>query len=103
MKELLKEMDIHNSRYEGPTGMVGVIQDGFRCAAIPAASIWAAAPHYLAATPNIKVTSALLTYLNTFMSFELDLSDIQSDAIRFEEQITTLVARDPEEIGRAHV
>src|SRR5436190_20568079 len=96
MKERLKEMDIHNSRYEGPTGMVGVIQDGFRRVAIPAASIWAAEPHYLAATPNIKVTSALLTYLNTFMSFGLDLSDIQLDAIRFEEQISTLVARDPE-------
>ncbi|HLZ80171.1 MAG TPA: PAC2 family protein [Ktedonobacteraceae bacterium] len=96
LKERLKEMDIHSSRYEGPTGMIGVLQDGFRRAAIPAASIWAAAPHYLAATPNIKVTSALLTYLNTYMSFGLDLSDIQTDAIRFEEQISTLVARDPE-------
>ena len=96
LKERLREMDIHSSRYEGPTGMIGVLQDAFRRAAIPAASLWAAAPHYLAATPNIKVTSALLTYLNTFMSFGLDLSDIQSDAIRFEEQITSLVARDPE-------
>jgi len=96
LKKRLHEMDIHNSRYEGPTGMIGVLQDAFRRAAIPAASLWAAAPHYLAATPNIKVTSALLTYLNTFMSFGLDLSDIQADAIRFEEQITALVARDPE-------
>jgi proteasome assembly chaperone (PAC2) family protein len=96
MKERLREMDIHSSRYEGPTGMIGVLQDAFRRAAIPAASLWAATPHYLAAAPNIKVTSALLTYLNTFMSFGLDLSDIQADAIRFEEQITTLVARDPE-------
>src|SRR2546423_3708239 len=96
LKERLREMDIHSSRYEGPTGMIGVLQDKFRRAAIPAASIWAAAPHYLAATPNIKVTSALLTYLNTFMSFGLDLSDIQLDAIRFEEQISTLVAKDPE-------
>src|SRR5881275_210388 len=96
LKERLHEMDIHNSRYEGPTGMIGVLQDAFRRAAIPAASLWAAAPHYLAATPNIKVTSALLTYLNTFMSFGLDLSDIQADALRFEEQISTLVARDPE-------
>src|SRR5436309_13305021 len=76
--------------------MIGVLQDAFRRAAIPAASLWAAAPHYLAATPNIKVTSALLTHLNTLMSFGLDLSDIQADAIRFEEQISTLVARDPE-------
>jgi len=96
MQERLREMDIHNSRYEGPTGMIGVLQDAFRRVAIPAASLWAAAPHYLAATPNIKVTSALLTYLNTFMALGLDLSDIQTDAIRFEEQISTLVARDPE-------
>src|SRR5213082_2037804 len=96
LKERLHEMDIYSSRYEGPTGMIGVLQDAFRRAAIPAASLWAAAPHYLAATPNIKVTSALLTYLNPFMSFGLDLSDIQADAIRFEEQISTLVAKDPE-------
>jgi hypothetical protein len=76
--------------------MVGVLQDTFRRASIPVSSLWAAAPHYLAATPNIKVTAALLTYLNTFLSFDLDLSDIQSDAQRFEEQITMLVARDPE-------
>ncbi|MFL5664900.1 MAG: PAC2 family protein [Ktedonobacteraceae bacterium] len=96
LKERLKEMDVHSSRYEGPTGMLGVLQDAFRRAAIPATSLWAAAPHYLAATPNIKVTSALLTYLNTYMSFGLNLSDIQADAVRFEEQITALVARDPE-------
>ncbi len=94
--ERLREMDIRNSRYEGPTGMLGVLQDACRNARIPSASFWAAAPHYLAATPNIKVTAALLTYINTFLSFGLDLSDIQSDAVRFEEQITTLVARDPE-------
>jgi len=42
------------------------------------------------------VTAALLTYLNTFLAFDLDLSDFQNDAIRFEEQISALVARDPE-------
>lgn len=94
--ERLREMDIRNSRYEGPTGMLGVLQEVCRQANIPAASLWAAAPHYLAATPNIKVTAALLTYVNTFLSLGLDLSDIQSDAVRFEEQITSLVARDSE-------
>ena len=94
--ERLREMDIRNSRYEGPTGMIGVLQDVCRQAQVPAASLWAAAPHYLAASPNIKVTAALLTYVNTFLSFGLDLSDIQSDAVRFEEQISTLVARDSE-------
>ena len=96
MLERLHEIDVHGSRYEGPTGMIGVLYDAFHQANIPVSSLWAAAPHYLAATPNIKVTAALLTYLNTFLSFDLDLNDIQADAIRFEEQITMLVARDPE-------
>lgn len=94
--ERLREMDIHNSRYEGPTGMVGVLHDVCHRAKLSSATLWAAAPHYLAATPNIKVTAALLTYLNQFLSFGLDLKDIQSDAVRFEEQVTALVARDPE-------
>lgn len=94
--ERLHEMDVHTSRYEGPTGMIGVLQDICRQVQIPSATLWAATPHYLAATPNIKVTSALLTYVNTYLSLDLNLSDIQSDAIHFEEQITTLVERDPE-------
>jgi hypothetical protein len=94
--ERLRELDVRGSRYEGPTGMIGVLHDACRRADIPVSSLWAAAPHYLAAAPNIKVTAALLTYLNTFLSLELDLHEIQSDAVRFEEQITALVARDPE-------
>ena len=100
--ERLKELDIQESRYEGPTGIVGVLQDAFNQANIPSASLWAAAPHYLAATPNIKVTAALLTYLNTFLGIDLDLHDIQSDAVRFDEQITTLVERDPEASAYVH-
>jgi proteasome assembly chaperone (PAC2) family protein len=94
--ERLHEMGVHSSGYEGPTGIIGVLSDACSRAGIAVTSLWAAAPHYLAATPNIKVTSALLTYLNLFLSLGLDLSEIQSDAVHFEEQITALVARDPE-------
>jgi len=100
--ERLREMDVHKSRYEGPTGMIGVLHDACQHANLPAATLWAAAPHYLAATPNIKVTAALLTYLNTYLSFGLDLSDIQTDAVHFEEQITALVAKDPEASAYVH-
>ncbi|MGH2493667.1 MAG: PAC2 family protein [Ktedonobacteraceae bacterium] len=96
MLERMDEINVQGSRYEGPTGITGVMHDAINRAKIPVSSLWAAAPHYLVATPNIKVTAALLTYLNTFLAFDLDLSDYQNDAIRFEEQITTLVARDPE-------
>ena len=94
--ERLREMDVDNSRYEGPTGMIGVLHDTFRRANIASATFWASAPHYLAAAPNIKVTAALLTYLSTFLSLDLDLSEIQSDAVHFDQQVTMLVARDPE-------
>jgi proteasome assembly chaperone (PAC2) family protein len=100
--ERLREMEVQRSRYEGPTGMLGVLHDACRRLNIPSASLWAAAPHYLAAAPNIKVTAALLTYLNRYLSFDLDLSDIQSDAIHFEEQITALVAKDPEASAYVH-
>ncbi len=79
-----------------PTGILGVLHDTCQRANMPTASFWAAAPHYLAATPNIKVASAFLTYLNSFLSLNLDLKDIQAEALRFEEHITALVARDPE-------
>lgn len=94
--ERLAEMEMRTSHYEGPTGMIGVLQEESLRINISSASIWAAASHYLAATPNIKVTAALLTHLNQFLSLNLDLHEIQSDAIRFEEQVTALVARDPE-------
>ncbi len=96
LAERLGEMDVSGPRYEGPTGMVGVLYDACLRADVPAASLWAAAPTYLAATPNIKVTAALLTYVNTFLELGLDLNDVKADALRFEEQITALVARDPE-------
>jgi proteasome assembly chaperone (PAC2) family protein len=94
--ERLHEMDVNSSQYEGPTGMLGVLSSACQDANIPSASLWAAAPHYLAATPNIKVTAALLARINQFLSFGLDLSEIESDALRFEQQVTALVARDPE-------
>ncbi|HEV2583596.1 MAG TPA: PAC2 family protein [Ktedonobacteraceae bacterium] len=96
MQERLNEIDVQGTRYEGPTGIVGVLQEATTSANIPVSSLWAAAPHYLVATPNIKVTAALLTHANAFLSFDLDLSDIQADATNFEEQITRLVARDPD-------
>jgi predicted ATP-grasp superfamily ATP-dependent carboligase len=102
MVERLSELDVRDSRYEGPTGITGVLQDAFSQAKIPNVSLWAAAPHYLAATPNIKVTAALLTSLNTFLGTDLDLRDIQSDAVRFDEQITILVERDPEASAYVH-
>lgn len=100
--ERLSELDVRDSRYEGPTGIVGVLQDVFSQANIPSVSLWAAAPHYLAAAPNIKVTAALLTYANAFLNADLDLSEMQADAVRFDEQVTQLVERNPKASAYVH-
>src|SRR4029079_5142665 len=51
---------LEKSRYEGPTGIVGVLQEACVLAGIPAISFWAAVPHYVAQPPNPKATIALL-------------------------------------------
>ncbi|MGN6089781.1 MAG: PAC2 family protein, partial [Actinomycetales bacterium] len=58
--ELRRTLDLEPSRYEGPTGIVGVLQEACAHAELPAASVWAAVPHYVGQTPCPKATLALL-------------------------------------------
>ena len=51
-----KKFNLENSRYEGPTGITGVLQDACVRAGIPAVSFWAAVPHYVSQPPNPKAT-----------------------------------------------
>src|SRR5438270_11668866 len=51
-QSLVEEMGIEPSRYEGPTGIVGVLLDDFRREGIPAVSLWAAVPHYVSIAPS---------------------------------------------------
>ena len=71
------------SRYEGPTGIVGVTMEAFRECGMPALSIWAAAPHYLAANPNPIVMEALLVSAADVLGIELDLSEVGNVAAEF--------------------
>jgi len=50
--ELVARLGLQHSRYEGPTGIVGVLHDALRRADVPSASLWATVPHYLSATPS---------------------------------------------------
>lgn len=92
----LEEMNLPASGYEGPTGILSVLLEDCNQAQIPTTMFWAAAPHYLATTPNVMISSALLTTLNTYLSLELDLQEIQAQALRFSARIDAMVARDPE-------
>jgi proteasome assembly chaperone (PAC2) family protein len=58
---LIERFDLRRSTYEGPTGIVGVLNDAFTAAGRPAASLWAAVPGYAAQLPSPKACEALLT------------------------------------------
>ena len=56
---LVEQLGLQASRYEGPTGIVGVVHDACRRANIPSASLWAAVPHYVSLAPSPKAAAAL--------------------------------------------
>lgn len=90
------ELSIRRSRYEGPTGIVGVLSDAFARASIPVGSIWGNVPHYISASPNPKVVHALLSRLSTIYGLGLELSEMERAGRRFERQVNEALVQNPE-------
>ncbi|HLM09493.1 MAG TPA: PAC2 family protein [Thermoleophilaceae bacterium] len=82
--------------YEGPTGIVGVLQHSLAQAGVPAASLWASVPHYVAASPNPKVALALVRAFEGTAGVAVDASELESAADDYERQVSAAVASDPE-------
>jgi len=93
---LVEELGFEPPSYEGPTGIVGVIQR--RCAAegVPAVSLWASVPHYVAASPNPKVALALVRAFEGAAGVAVDGGELEEAAEDYERQVTAAVASDPE-------
>ena len=70
---LVEELGLQPSRYEGPTGIVGVLHDAFRQAGIPNVSLWSAVPHYVSLAPSPRAARALCDRLGELLGIELDL------------------------------
>jgi len=94
--ELMKNLGIASSRYEGPTGIVGVIADTCRERQFPSASLWAALPHYIAASPNPRGSLALLMRLSALLNLHTDLTEMEQAAAEFEVKVNEAVAQDPQ-------
>jgi proteasome assembly chaperone (PAC2) family protein len=93
---LLRHVEVGATRYEGPTGIVGVLADACRSAGIACVSLWAALPHYIAAAPNPRGTLALLLRLTDLLDLPVDLSAPQAEAAEFEQHVSEAVAADPQ-------
>ena len=94
--ELLSGIGVLPSRYEGPTGIVGVLADRLRRDGVEVTSLWAGLPHYISATPNPRGALALVQKLTALLEIKLDEEPLRRQAAAFEERISNLVAADPE-------
>jgi predicted ATP-grasp superfamily ATP-dependent carboligase len=85
---------LERSRYEGPTGIVGVLQDTCVQAGVPAISIWAAVPHYVSQPPSPKATLALLHRVEEILDVEVPLGDLPDQAEEWERTVSEMAAED---------
>jgi proteasome assembly chaperone (PAC2) family protein len=90
---------LQRSRYEGPTGIVGVLSDVARHDGFTSVSLWAPVPHYVASPPNPKATLALLERLSELIDLPLDLRALALAARTWEQQVDA-VAADDDELSR---
>jgi proteasome assembly chaperone (PAC2) family protein len=94
--ELVERLGFSEARYEGPTGIVGVLHDACARAGLPSASLWAPVPHYVATVPSPKATLALLRRLEDLLEVPIDTSDLDEAAIEYERRLDEAVASEPE-------
>ncbi len=84
------------SDYKGPTGILGVVQYQLAQAGIPAVSLWASVPHYVATPPNPKATLALLRGVEDILDAPLPLADLAEEARAWERGVDELAQQDSE-------
>ncbi len=93
--KLVEELDLVPSRYQGPTGIIGVLNDASRKAGIPSVSLWAALPHYLSVPANPRGALALLLRLAQWLGLRLDTGPLERAAADFQAKINEAVNADP--------
>jgi predicted ATP-grasp superfamily ATP-dependent carboligase len=94
--QMTASLGLPASSYEGPTGIVGVLHRACVNADIPAASLWASVPHYVAAAPNPKAALALIRKLEGLVEVSVDASELESSAADYDRQVSLAVQSDPD-------
>ncbi|MFZ2511604.1 MAG: PAC2 family protein [Gordonia sp. (in: high G+C Gram-positive bacteria)] len=92
--EAVTKYGFAESKYEGPTGITGVLNQLFIQAGVPAISLWASVPHYLGHPPNPKATLALLNRLEAVLDTPIPLGMLPAQTTDWEESINEMLADD---------
>src|SRR6476646_2508409 len=93
---LIEQLGLQASRYEGPTGIVGVVHDACKRANIPSASLSPAVPHYVSLAPSPKAASALCARLADLLGTEIDTAELDEAAEAYVHQVSEAIATDEE-------
>jgi len=94
-QEMIDAHDLQRSRYEGPTGIVGVLNDAAHRAELSTASLWAAVPAYAAQLPSPKAAAALIERLAEIDGCEAPTTALDAQLDRYEEAIDQIIESDP--------
>ncbi len=95
-EDRLEAIGVAPSRYEGPTGIVGVLGELLRAEGVQVLSLWAGLPHYISASPNPRGSLALVQKLVSDLPLAIDEKPLRDEAAAFEQKISALVSGDPE-------
>src|SRR5215218_4458284 len=76
-ERLVDRLGLSASRYEGPTGVVGVLHDACRRVRLPSVSLWAAVPHYVSLTPSPRAALALCERLSDLLGTEIETEELE--------------------------
>jgi len=92
--DIATRLGVEISKYEGPTGILGVIQDSCIRRGIDAISLWAAIPHYASNSPSPKASLALVNALEDFLEVSIPQGDLPDEALEWEAEVTELAKED---------
>ena len=97
--ELMERFELARSTYEGPTGIVGVLHDACARAGLRSASLWAATPHYISATPNPQAALALLQRLSEMIGTPPGSNELERAASEYALRVASAISDDPDIAG----
>ena len=92
--ELMASLHLQRSRYEGPTGIVGVLHDTARATGVASASLWAPVPHYVSTPPNPLATRALLDRLAQLLGTTFELGELDELSQAWQTRVNEVVSQD---------
>jgi proteasome assembly chaperone (PAC2) family protein len=91
--ELAARLGVKPSRYEGPTGIVGVLNTACREQGLETASVWANVPHYISGIENPKAALAIVQRVLLMLNAEADLTDLEDATKQFDQNLSEIVAQ----------